>query len=170
MLQNAKAVISLSGPVNTAGTGRGGKTCRKDQGISEGPGNTTGGIWISSAIRCWEILTHLTFKNDFFLLFWLIWSDRWVSEQLSIHLNIHTRQLLSFSSKLITPLFIFPFSSKHQPAPIPPLFSGTVPTHPPAHKAPQVPMQAWWCFTPPRCHPCQWDNSCQRRMGDEDVC
>lgn len=133
-LQNAKAVIFLSSTVNTADTGRGGKTCRKDQGISEGPGNTTGGIWISGARRCWGVLTDLTVKNVFFFYYFLTDLIRQVGiraiQRVFIYLNILTRWILSSSSKHLMPLFIFPFSSKHQPAPIPLLFSRTVFAHP----------------------------------------
>lgn len=172
-LQNAKAVIFLSSTVNTADTGRGGKTCRKDQGISEGPGNTTGGIWISGARRCWGILTDLTVKNVFFFLLFFDWFDQtggYQSYSEGIHILKHPYKMDSLFLLQTPNAFIhFPFLLQAPACTHPsPVLSNCF-CSPPSHRAPEMPMQAWWCFRPPSCHPCHWDNSCQRRMGDEDV-
>lgn len=85
----------LSVWVNTADSRRGGETCRKDRGTSEGLGNSTGGNFLSRQESVapnsvgW-IPPHLSFENEF-LLFWLIWlpqgPTRWASDQLAVHLT-----------------------------------------------------------------------------------
>lgn len=85
----------LSVWVNTADSRRGGETCRRDRGTSEGLGNSTGGNFLSRQESVapnsvgW-IPPHLSFENEF-LLFWLIWlpqgPTRWASDQLTTHLT-----------------------------------------------------------------------------------
>lgn len=67
----------------------------------------------------------------FFFYYFLTDLIRQVGLRADLHTLKHPYKMASlFLLQHLMPVFIFPFSSKHQPAPILLLFSGTVPAHP----------------------------------------
>ena len=117
----------LSGWVNTADSRRGGKTCRKDRGISEGLGNSTGGNFLSrqeSVVpdSAGRIPLHLSFENEF-LLFWLIWLPqgpvRWASGQLSMHPTHPYTTAFPFLLQIRNTFIPLPLLLRYQPSSLP---------------------------------------------------